>query len=82
MDIDSGKSEDSSENKESATVTPMIQIDIPVRVGTNSEPANISVNESRYNRFSTVIFLSRPIDYYFLIALSRYPVKIGNGTVF
>ena len=47
MDVDAGKLEDSSENQTEVTVTPMIQIDIPVRVGTNSEPANISVNESR-----------------------------------
>ena len=47
-DVDTGKLEDSSEEKTAVTVTPMIQIDIPVRVGTNSGPANISVNESRY----------------------------------
>ena len=47
--VDTGKlEEDSSEEKTAVTLTPMIQIDIPVRVGTNSEPANISVNESRY----------------------------------
>jgi len=47
MEVDAGKLKDSSENQTEVTVTPMIQIDIPVRVGTNSEPANISVNESR-----------------------------------